>query len=373
MLDVDPALLGDTEERKELRAVVRDFLTETSPPEHLREHVPEGCDHDEDLWSRMAKELGVQGLAIPEEYGGSGFSFAELAVVLEESGRALPRAPLLSTAVLGTSALLLSGDREACARYLPGVAAGTLTATVAGFDGHGRFRAEPGPGGWVGGGSADFVLDGCGAGLIVVVAQTSGGPGLFACEAGAAGLARTARQVLDGTRPQALVTLTGTPLVPIGEPGSASGVVERVLDIGRAGLAAEQVGGSAHALDATVSYVRQRRQFGRQIGSFQAVKHRLADLLVEIEAARSAAAYATACVTASSGELPVAASAAKVVCSGAYSRATAEYVQLHGGIGFTWEHPAHLYVRRARSAEVLFGTPDDHRARLARLIGIDAA
>ncbi|MEU7745474.1 acyl-CoA dehydrogenase family protein [Nonomuraea sp. NPDC049158] len=370
MLDVDPALLGDTDERKQLREVLRDFFTEAAASEDVREHLATGRGHDAALWARMATELGVQGLAIPEEYGGSGFSFAELAVVFEEAGRALLCAPLLSTTVLATYALLLSGDREACARYLPGIAAGTLTATVAGFDDDGGgLRATPGKGGWTGSGTADFVLDGCGADLIIVAARTADGAGLFACERGAEGVTRTARTVLDGTRPQALVTFADTPFVPIG--ANAAAITGRVLDIGRAALAAEQVGGSAHALDASVSYVLQRRQFGRQIGSFQAIKHRLADLLVEIEAARSAAVFAVACVTASSRDLPVAASTAKVVCSGVYSRATAEYVQLHGGIGFTWEHPAHLYLRRARAAEVLFGTAGDHRARLGGLLGLN--
>ncbi|MFI7128027.1 acyl-CoA dehydrogenase family protein [Nonomuraea sp. NPDC050153] len=374
MLDVDPALLGDTDEHKQLREVLRDFFTEAAASQDVREHLTTGGGHDPALWARMATELGVQGLVIPEEYGGSGFSFAELAVVFEEAGRALLCAPLLSTTVLATYTLLLSGDREACARYLPGIAEGTLTATVAGFDdGGGALRATPGKGGWVGNGSTDFVLDGCGAGLILVAARTADGGGLFACERDAEGLTRTARTVLDGTRPQALLTFADTPFVQIGRPGSAAAIIGRVLDTGRAALAAEQVGGCAHALDATVSYVLQRRQFGRRIGSFQAIKHRLADLLVEIEAARSAAVYAAACVTASPEHLPVAASTAKVVCSGAYRRATAEYVQLHGGIGFTWEHPAHLYLRRARAAEVLFGTADDHRARLGGLLGFNVA
>ncbi|WP_433510369.1 acyl-CoA dehydrogenase family protein [Nonomuraea sp. CA-143628] len=372
MLDVDPALLGDTDERKQLREVLRDFFAEAVASEDVREHLATGRGHDPALWARMATELGVQGLAIPEEYGGSGFSFAELAVVFEEAGRALLCAPLLSTNVLATYALLLSGDREACARYLPGIAAGTLTATVAGFDDGGVLRARPGEGGWTGSGTADFVLDGCGADLILVAARTADGAGLFACEPGAEGVTRTARTVLDGTRPQALVAFADAPFVPIGQQGNAAAFTGRVLDIGRAALAAEQVGGSAHALDASVSYVLERRQFGRQIGSFQAIKHRLADLLVEIEAARSAAVYAVACVTASSPDLPAAASTAKVVCSGVYSRATAEYVQLHGGIGFTWEHPAHLYLRRARAAEVLFGTAGDHRARLGGLLGLNA-
>lgn len=158
----------------------------------------------------------------------------------------------------------------------------------------------------------------------------------------------------------------GAPATPVGE----SGEVTAALDAGRAALAAEQVGGSGYALDATVQFVAQRQQFGRPIGSFQAVKHRLADVLVALEAARSASAYATACVALASPQLPVAASAAAAVCSETYRLATAEYVQLHGGIGFTWEHPAHLYVRRARSSEVLFGTADQHRTRLAELVGL---
>ena len=354
MRELDPAALGETEEQAQLRAVVRDFFAKRGD--------------DEALWSRMAGEIGVQGLAIPEEYGGSGFSFAELAVALGEAGRALACAPLLSTTVLAAYTLLLGDDEEACRRYLPAVAAGDRTMTVAGFDGAGELTATLSPDGWVGDGHADFVLDGAGADVLLVAARTRAGTGLFACEAGAPGLTREDRPVLDDTRPQALVALRRTPLTPI-EASDPAAVVARVLDIGRAALAAEQVGGSAHALDATVAYVAQRHQFGRPIGSFQAVKHRLADLLVEVEAARSAAAYAAACV-GSPEELAVAAAAAQVVCSETYRRAAEEYVQLHGGIGFTWEHPAHRYLRRARSAEVLFGTADDHRERLSGLLGL---
>lgn len=416
MREVDPAVLAETEERAQLRAVLRDLFAAASGP-----------DDDRKLWSRLAGEIGVPGLAIPEQDGGSGFSFTELAVALEEAGRALAGGPLLSTAVLAGYTLLLAGDPEACRRYLPGIAAGTLTATVAGFDDHGDLTATPEAGGWTGTGRADFVLDGAGADLLLIAAPIAPEPvdrlaseesrarptpdavagrgseaparpepdsaarcnsddaarpcaglALFACAGDAPGLTRQARTVLDDTRPQALVTLRRTPLIPIDVRDDPAAVVARVLDIGRAALAAEQVGGSAHALDATVAYVRERHQFGQPIGSFQAVQHRLADLLVEVEAARSAAAYAAACVTTapdqSTGwdELAVAAAAAQVVCSETFRRATEEYVQLHGGIGFTWEHPAHRYVRRARSAEVLFGTADDHRARLARLLGLAA-
>jgi alkylation response protein AidB-like acyl-CoA dehydrogenase len=294
-------------------------------------------------------------------------------VVIEEAGRALLCSPLLSTVVLGAHALLLSGDRAACARYLPSIAAGSANATVAGIARDIDLRAVATADGWTVDGSVDFVLDGAGADLVLLGALTDDGPALFACDSGAPGLRREARHTLDATRPQALLTLSATPVTLVGQLGDGVRILAAVADIARAALAVEQVGGSAHALDACVSYVKLRRQFGRPIGSFQAIKHRLADLLVELEAARSAAAYASACVASLSADLPVAASAAMVACSATYRRATAEYVQLHGGIGFTWEHPAHLYLRRARSSEVLLGTTEDHLARLADLLGLAAA
>ncbi|RFC77233.1 acyl-CoA dehydrogenase family protein [Streptomyces sp. AcE210] len=365
--EIDPQSLSETDEQRELRTVLRDFFTETSGPEDVRKQLATPRGHDEALWARLAGEIGVHGLAIPEEYGGSGFTFAELAVALEESGRALYCAPLLPTVVLAAFALLNSGDRQACARHLPRIADGTLTATVAGFDDtEPGIGAEDGASGWVLRGAADFVLDGAGADLIVVRAQTPHGARLFACEPTTGTCVRTPHRVLDETRRQARVEFRGAPATPVGE----SGEVTATLDAGRAALAAEQVGGSGHALEATVEFVAQRRQFGRPIGSFQAVKHRLADVLVALEAARSASAYATVCVATASLQLPVAASAAAAVCSETFRLATAEYVQLHGGIGFTWEHPAHLYVRRARSGEALFGTADQNRARLAELVAL---
>jgi acyl-CoA dehydrogenase len=333
-VNVDPALLTETAEQAELRAVVRDLLAAGPAEKH---------------WTRLAGEVGAHGLAFPERLGGSGFTFAELAVVLAETGRALSCASLLPTVVLAGHALLYSGDE----RYLPGIADGTRTATVAGFTSD-TVHASLHNGQWELDGAADFVLDGHTADLVVVRADDQ----LFAVESG---VRRVPRRVLDETRPQALLEFARTPASLIG----GADVVPAVLDAGRAALAAEQVGGVAHALDATVSHVRRRHQFDRPIGSFQAVKHRLADLLVELEAARSAAAYAVACVATGSPDRPVAASAAAVVCSAAFGHATAEYVQLHGGIGFTWEHPAHRYVRRARAGEVLLGDQEFHRARLA--------
>jgi alkylation response protein AidB-like acyl-CoA dehydrogenase len=340
-MNIDPALLTETPEQNELRAVVRDLLA---------------GGEDDKLWARLAGEVGVHGLAIPEQYGGSGYTFAELAVVLEETGRTLSCASLLPTVVLAATTLVHSGNEQARERYLPSIADGTLTATVAGFDGVSTVHAEHGVGGWVLHGAVDFVLDGQHAALLLVRA----GDRIFIVDHWRS----TPRRVLDATRPQALLEFSGTPATPL----CGAEITGTVLDTGRAALSAEQVGGVAHILDDTVSYVRQRHQFDRPIGSFQAVKHRLADLLVELEAARSAAAYATACVVTAAEDLRIAASAAATVCSGAFQRAAAEYVQLHGGIGFTWEHPAHRYVRRARASEVLFGDQQYHRARLAALI-----
>ncbi|MFD7923452.1 acyl-CoA dehydrogenase family protein [Streptomyces sp. NPDC059740] len=373
---IDPQLLSETDERRELRNVLRDFFTEVGGAEDVRAQAAAPRGHDEALWVRLAGEIGVHGMAIPEEYGGSGFTFAELAVVLEEAGRALYCGPLLPTVVLAGHALQCSGDRRAGERYLPRIADGTLTATVAGFSavepglaGELGVTAEREGAGWVLRGRVDFVLDGADADLLLVRAGTADGPRLFACEpAGDATCQRTPRRVLDETRRQALVEFRGAPATAVGAAEGAEGVVEMTLDAGRAALAAEQVGGGGHALDATVDFVSRRHQFGRPIGSFQAVKHRLAEVLVALEAARSASAYATACTAAASPQLPVAACAAALVCSETFRLATAEYVQLHGGIGFTWEHPAHLYVRRARSGEALFGTPDRYRARLAGLV-----
>jgi alkylation response protein AidB-like acyl-CoA dehydrogenase len=374
--EIDPQLLSETEEQRQLRTVLRDFYTEVSGPEDVRKHLTTPRGYDEVLWTRLAGEIGVHGLAVPEEYGGSGFTFAELAVALEESGRALYCAPLLPTVALAAPALLHSGDRAACERYLPRIADGTLTATVARFDADDpdsiNVTAEQEGSGWMLRGREDFVLDGAGADLILVRAQTPAGPRLFACEPAPDSCHRTPRRVLDETRRQALVEFRGAPATTVGTAEGTEATVSATLDTGRAALAAEQVGGSGHALDATVEFAAQRHQFGRPIGSFQAVKHRLADVLVALEAARSASAYATACTAAASPQLPVAACAAAVVCSETFRLATAEYVQLHGGIGFTWEHPAHLYVRRARSGEVLFGTTDRHRVRLAELIGLAA-
>jgi alkylation response protein AidB-like acyl-CoA dehydrogenase len=390
---VDLAALRRSDEQRDLATTVRRFFAEMAPLATTVRWLDHPRGHDVQLWRRMAGELGVQGLAVPERFGGSGFSFADLAVVLEESGRALLAVPLLSSTVLASQALLAADDEAVAARFLPDLCSGTTTATLVGTgDAAGLGLAGTPPtltarshaGGYLLDGTVDFVLDGAAADLVLVLAEAPAGPSLFAVERGA-GVNAQAYAVLDPTRPQARLTFTAAPGVLVGAEGDGSRIVSRALQCGVAGLAAQQVGGSRHALERTVEYVRERRQFGRAIGSFQAIKHRLADLLVAVEAARTAAAYAVASVSGESGdgtsarggaraerftELAVAAPIAKSVCSQAFHLATAELVQLHGGIGFTWEHEAHRYLRRARADEVLLGTPAQHRALLAARLGL---
>jgi acyl-CoA dehydrogenase len=372
-IGVDPALLTPTADQEELRGIVAGFLAEVSGEADVRRHAALPGGYDPAVWRRFAGELGVAGIAVPERHGGAGSTFGDLAVVLQEAGRRLLCAPLLPSAVLGAAALLAAGDEAACALLLPGIADGSVVATLAGTGGphapvdvRGRDTGR----GWRLDGVVDFVLHGAAADVVLVPAETAHGRTLFAVDGGATGLTRTPRTVLDPTRPQALLRFADVPARPVGAPGAGAAATERAYDVGRAALAAEQVGAIEHVLRACVAFVAERRQFGRPIGSFQAVKHRLADLLVELEGARSVAGYAAACVDAAPAELPLAAAVAQVACGDALELAAREYVQLHGGIGFTWEHPAHLYVRRARADAVLFGTAAGHRARVASLIGL---
>ncbi len=365
-----------TEEQDQLRSFVRQFLEEKSDEAAVRELMETNAGYDEAVWAQMAEQLGLQSLVIPEEFGGQGFSWVELIVVLEEMGRALLCAPFFSSVVLSTSALLLSGDETAQGTYLPAIASGELIATVALTEENGRWdesgvtATAVNDGGWSINGSKHYVLDGHTAGLIIVAARTNNGVSLFAVDGDAAGLERTALATMDQTRKQAKLTFVDTPATLIGADGEAWPVIERVLDRAAVGLAAEQVGGAQKVLDMSVEYAKDRVQFGRPIGSFQAIKHKCADMLLEVESAKSAAYYAAWCASEDNDELPAMASLAKSYCSEAYFHATAENIQIHGGIGFTWEHPAHLYFKRAKSSELLFGDPTYHRELLATRIGL---
>ena len=366
-----------TEEQEQLRSFVRQFLEEKSSEEAVRELMATEDGYDPAVWSQMAEQLGLQSLIIPEEFGGQGFGWVELIVILEEMGRSLLCAPFFSTAVLATSALMLADDADAAAKYLPSIASGELIATVAITEENGRWdelgvtaTATADSGSWKLNGAKHYVIDGHLAGLVIVAARSDAGVSLFAVDGDAAGLTRTSLATMDQTRKQARLELSDTPAQLIGTDGAGWDTLVRVLDRAAVGLAAEQVGGAQMVLDMAVDYAKVRVQFGRPIGSFQAIKHKCADMLLEVESAKSAAYYAAWCAAEDNDELPAMASLAKSYCSEAYFHATAENIQIHGGIGFTWEHPAHLYFKRAKSSELLFGDPTYHRELLAERIGI---
>jgi alkylation response protein AidB-like acyl-CoA dehydrogenase len=335
-------------EQLALRDAVRTLLARTPP---------------EDAWQRLCAEIGVAGLAVPTEYGGAGAGLPELCVVMEELGRTLADTPMLGSAVLAATALVGSGDADACARLLPGIAEGTTTAALvwAGRDG----RWDPASPACVEqddglSGEAHYVLDGAVADVLLVAAHTTDGVGLF--EVDPAHVRRAATTTMDLTRPLATVTLDAAPARRIG-----TAALPHVRDVALVALAAEQVGAAARCLELTVAHTTQRVQFGRPIAAFQALAHRMADLHVAVETARSASwAAARACPD----ELPLLAGVAKTHCSEAFCRVAGEMIQLHGGIAITWEHDAHRYFKRAHGSAQLFGQPNEHVRRLAGLAGL---
>jgi alkylation response protein AidB-like acyl-CoA dehydrogenase len=365
-----------SDEQEELRRSVRRFLQEKSPSAEVRRLMETTEGFDQAVWDQMANQLGLQALAIPEEYGGAGFTHVELTVVFEEMGAALLCAPYFSTVALGANAILSSGDESAKKDLLPGIADGSVKATLAITEDSGRWEpdavtleATGGPD-WSLTGHKMYVIDGHIADLVIVVARTGKGLSLFAVDGNASGLVRTPLATMDQTRKQARLEFSSVPARLIGAEGEAGPAVTRVLDLAAVALAAEQVGGAQRCLDMAVDYAKTRIQFGRPIGSFQAIKHKCADMLLEVESAKSAAYYAGWAAAEDSDELPVVASLAKSYCSEAYFHAAAENIQIHGGIGFTWEHDAHLFFKRAKSSELLLGDPSYHRELLAQRIGI---
>ncbi|MET7680479.1 acyl-CoA dehydrogenase family protein [Streptomyces sp. NPDC005423] len=366
-----------TEEQDELRAILRRFLSEKSPSAAVRRWSESEEGHDPALWRQMAGQLGLQGMALPTEYGGAGCGPVELGVVVQELGRSLLPSPYFATVALAGQALTVSGDGTAKARWLPAIADGSLTATLALAEESGSWRPEDvtaaahrGAGGWTLSGTKMFVIDGDSAGLLLVVARADTGPALFAVEGGAPGVTRARLDALDPTRRLARIDLDGAPARRIGPDGDASAYLRAVTDLALVALAAEQVGGAQACLDAAVGYAGIRVQFGRPIGSFQAIKHKCADMLLEVESARSAAYHAASVAAREPAALSAPAALAAAYCSDAFTHAAKENLQIHGGIGYTWEHDAHLYLKRAKSSEHLFGAPVTHRARLAELTGI---
>ncbi|WP_406075486.1 acyl-CoA dehydrogenase family protein [Streptomyces virginiae] len=387
-----------TAEQDEIRRTLREILGKRCGPDEVKAAVRTAAGHDRELWQQLARQLGLPGIAVAEEYGGVGCSPADLVLACEETGRALLPSPLLATAALCAPLITALGGDDQRSALLPPLATGGLTAALAvsgpalatalaltGEDHSGQWSgggraggvqaravtadAAGHGGGWRLYGEAAQVLDGHSAGLLLVAAHTGGFARsrtlLFLVRQDAPGLVRSRQAVLDETRPQARIELRDVPAELLGDEGAdVLGALAATGRTAAAVLAAEAVGAAGQALDRTVEYVRQREQFGRAIGSFQAVKHRLADLYVRVQAARSAVYYAA--WDPDQGGLALAQALETL-------RVTAgEAIQLHGGIGFTWEHDAHLYFKRAAADELLFGPVHRLRAHAADRAGLFA-
>jgi alkylation response protein AidB-like acyl-CoA dehydrogenase len=367
-----------TNEHEQLRQTVRRFLENESNEQTVRKlmETERGCDAR--TWERMASELSLLGLIVPEEHGGAGLGSIELGIVMEEMGRMLFCGPYLSTAVLGTGALLHCADDTSKAQLLPAIASGKAVATLAFVEEHGRWdlesiamRATRDGSKWKLSGVKDYVLDGAIADIVLVAARADNGLGLFQVASGASKFERTSLPTLDLTRKLARLSFSDTPATLLSGGTDATSAVRRVLALGSAMLAAEQVGGAQRCLELSTEYAKTRLQFGRPIGSFQAIKHKCADMLVETEFARSAAYNAAfAAAENDDAQLLSAAQIARSYCSEAFFHAAAENIQIHGGMGFTWEDPAHLYFKRARASSMMFGDPIDQRQKLGAALGL---
>jgi len=374
-----------TPEQQELRDTARAFLAAACKPDAVRTAMESPLGYDEKLWSQLAGELGWTAVVIPERCGGLGLSWVELVALQEVIGETLAPSPFFASVCLAANAILAAGDSQQQRALLPGIAEGRTRATLAFARESGRSEAdaitatcERSGDGYVLRGELSHVVDGASADLIVVAARRPGSRGeagvsLFAIPAEAAGLARTPLPTLDQTRRLAALRLEDV-RVPastrLGAEGGAWPALELALQRAAVALAAEQLGGAQRSLDLAVAYAKQRVQFGRPIGSFQALKHALADVMVAVEAARSAVYYAGCVAAQGDAALPAAASMAKATASEAFSAAAASSLQVHGGVGFTWEYDVHLYFKRARSSASLLGDASWHRELVARAIGL---
>jgi len=353
-----------SEVENDLRGSVRDLLAQRSPVERVLARVESGEAYDQSLWRTLASEMGLAGMAVPERFGGGGASLRESAVVLEELGRCVAPVPFLSSAVVATTALLTAGAADPLTK----LAAGETIAVLA-------VPFVTGPGSPLPAVTADGdrltgrvagVADGAAADLLLVPA----GDGLYLVDATAECVTRTGVVSLDLTRPLVDIRLDAAAGQRVAEGGTAEAAVAAGLTAGAALLASEQLGLAEWCLETTVAYVKVRHQFGRPVGSFQALKHRLADVWVDLTQARAVARYAAVCAAEADPDLPVAASVAQAFCSPMAVKAAEECVQLHGGIGFTWEHPAHLFLKRAKADAAGYGSADRHRQALAGLVNL---
>jgi len=364
-----------TEDQDLIRSTARQFLEENLPLDRVRELMVTAEGFDSVVWKEMA-DLGWTGLTIAEEFGGAGLTNVEMSVLVEEMGRLLTPGPFFASAVLATSVIQETATPDQQAELLQMLAAGERTATLAVFETP-RDWSTAGPGttatrggdGWVLEGRKRAVLSAGEADTLLVTAATGDGVGVFAVDAGADGVEISVEPVLDLTRHQGSVSLdTVQTTTRLGDGDSAEGL-QRALAVARAMLACEQVGGAQRCMEMAVDYAKSRYQFGRPIGSYQAIKHRCANMLMKVEHAKSVAYHAVR-VADDVDEARVAAPLAASVASEAYVWVAGENIQVHGGIGFTWEHDAHLYLKRAKSSSLLLGSPRFHRDRLGKAIGV---
>lgn len=357
-----------TPEQQALRMSVRGVLARHASGRSIAELTETTADDDTELWRMLCGQIGVAGLAVPERFGGLGAGLVETHVVLDELGRNLTPSPMLGCAVLAGQALLRTEDESACRRVLPDLVAGRRLAALGWTDHHGDWDPHrPAYAATEDGrltGEAHYVLDAHRADILLVAAGTPEGTRLFEVDARHAGVHRRLVTTMDLTRRLGVVTLDEAP----GRQLGGTNPLERVRDIASVALSAEQVGAAARALELTVAHALTRVQFGRPIGGFQAVAHRLADLHVKVDSARSLSYAAASSLDSDAADAPLLAAGAAVYCAEALERAAAEMIQLHGGIGITWEHDAHRYFKRAHGAAHLFGHPRAHVARLAETV-----
>ncbi len=374
-----------SEEQEELRSMARSFLEKAAGPEQTRSAMQTPLGYDEETWRQIATELGWPCIHIPEEYGGLGLQHVDLAVLLEACGESLLCAPFFSTVALAANTILEIGSEKQKTEYLSAIAEGRLTATLAFAEKSGRWDAEgietiasPDGDAFILDGQKHWVIDGQSAQLLLIAARAPGsraeeGVSVFAIPGDAKGLRRKGLVTMDQTRRLAEIELSGvrveTPAC-LGSAGAAWPGLRRSLDLAAIALAAEQVGGAQRCLDMAVAYAKERKQFGHPIGSFQAIKHKCANMMLAVETARSALYYAACIAADGSDDLTINASLAKAWCSEAYFQCAADSIQIHGGVGFTWEYDPHLHFKRARASESWLGDPNSHRERVAKALGL---
>jgi alkylation response protein AidB-like acyl-CoA dehydrogenase len=363
-----------TGEQEEFRSVLRRFLEEKSPPTVVRRLMETEAGWDRDSWREINEQLGLSAVHIPEAYGGQGFGFIELGIVLEEMGRALLCAPYFASTVLAATAIMNAGTEAQKRELLPAIATGETIATLAFTEPNGRWDAE-GIETKVGGkyrlnGVKSFVLDGQTADLIVVVARGEKGLSFFTVPGDAPGLTRRALKVMDPTRKQARLEFRDVQAELLGEEGGGAAPFARTMVQAAVCLANEMVGGAERLRQQALDYANLRVQFGRTIASFQTMKHKQADMLVDVELAKSAAYCAAQAAAEDDAELPALASLAKATAAEAYMQTAIHTIQIHGGIGFTWDNDTHLWFKRAKSSEVFLGDPAYHRELMMRAWGV---